>query len=92
MQWVLKRLFVVTQGEHFIVLSSIAAVVEVFLHSRPLSAGNVKSILLFWNSAYLILWNIFVCNFFSMTNTLQKNCKGMLFVQLNTLQKCAKTT
>jgi len=46
MQWVLKRLFVVTQGEHYLVSSSIATVMEVLLHSKPLSVRNVKSLLL----------------------------------------------
>jgi hypothetical protein len=64
---------------------------EVLLHSKPLSARNVESILLLeFSLPFVIEDSLYVI--FSMTNTLQKNCNGMLFVQLNTLHKCAKTT
>jgi hypothetical protein len=42
----LKRLFVVIQGEHFLVSFSVAAVAEVLLHGKPVSARNKESILL----------------------------------------------
>jgi len=63
MQWVLTRLFVVTQGEHFLVSCSIAAVVELLLHRRPLPVRNVESIT---SAIQLTLFYgiFFVCNFF----------------------------
>ena len=64
MQWVLKRLFVVTQGEHYLVSSSIATVMEVLLHSKPLSVRNVKSLLLMeFSLSYFIKYSLYVIFF-----------------------------
>jgi len=73
------------------VSSSIAAVMEVLLLSRPLSARNVESILLLeFSLPYFIEYSLYVTFFHD--KYFAKNDKRMLFVQLNTLHKCAKTT
>jgi len=76
MQWVLKRLFVVTRGEHFLVSSSIAAVMEVLLHNK--SVRNVESLLLLeFSLPYFIEYSSYVI--FSHDKYFAKELQGNAF-------------
>lgn len=84
----LKRLFVVIQGEHFLVSSNIATVMEVLLHSKILSVRNVESILLF-SLPYIIKYSLYVIFFHD--KYFAKELQGNAVCLTNTLHRCTKT-